>query len=84
VKALITFGVIGLVLYAYAQLTSISLVVVRDIHPHYFLYDYGGYAPPHYVRDWTVGLVWAMIGAILVGIGVHRLRRSGKAGNGAA
>jgi hypothetical protein len=72
-KALITFGVIYLGLYAYAQLTSISVVVVRDIHID--LMGIGEDAAPRYVKDWTVGLVWGIIGAILLGIGVYRLRR---------
>jgi hypothetical protein len=78
-KALIALGVIGLAAYGYAQLTSLSsrlvgweIGLVRPGHP-------GGGATPIYVRDWTVGLVGAIIGIILLGIGVYRLFRYRKA-----
>ena len=74
-KALIGLGVIGLALYTYAQLTSIS--VVWCINSAFG--DSPGYATPIYVRDWTVGLVWAIIGIILLGFGVYRLFRCRKA-----
>jgi hypothetical protein len=79
---LIVLGVAGIAAYAYAQLTPLCYKIVG--WGMNMGHGYPSYASPIYERDWTVWLVWAIIGAILVGIGVHRLRTSGRAGNGAA
>jgi hypothetical protein len=80
---LVVLGVAGIAAYAYAQLTPLCYKVVGWAINTGFG-DIPSYASPVYERDWTVWLVWALIGAVLLGFGVHRLRRSGRAGNGAA
>jgi putative exporter of polyketide antibiotics len=65
---LITLGVIGLMAYAYDQLTTVTIV-----------FHIPGDATLGQERDWTIGLVWGIAGAILLGIGVYRLSRSRKA-----
>jgi len=77
-KALIALGVIGFAVYACAQLTSLSSKLV-GWGINLGTSESPGYATPIYVRDWTVGLVGAIIGIILLGIGVYRLFRYRKA-----
>jgi len=77
---LIGVGVIGLAVYACAQLTSLSSRLV-GWGINFRFGESPGYATPIYVRDWTVGLVGAIIGAVLLGIGAYRLFRYRKARN---
>ena len=76
---LVVLGVTGLALYAYAQLTSLSSKFVGWAISSSAGPDYPGGATPIYVRNWTVGLVWAAVGGVLLGIGVYRLLRYRKA-----
>jgi hypothetical protein len=79
---LIVLGVAGIAAYVYAQLTSVS-TRARLMPPGMSRFLTGD-IPPMYERDWTVWLVWAIIGAILLGFGVYRLRRFRKARKPAA
>jgi hypothetical protein len=89
-KALIVVGVIGIAVYVYAQLTWARSEfvwytgnIVTVVPGYYSPPDVGLSGPFHvYVRDWTVGLAGAIIGAVLLGIGVRNLRRFRKAQGG--
>jgi len=74
-KALIAVGVMALAVYACAQSTSLSSRFVGYAIGSYAGPDSPGGATPIYVRDWTVGLAGAIIGVMLLGIGVYRLFR---------
>jgi hypothetical protein len=79
--ALIAMGVAGFAVYAYVQLTSLSSEFVGYAIGSSADPEFPGSATPIYVRDWTVGLAGAIIGIILLGIGVYRLRRYRKSRN---
>ena len=70
---LILLGAIGLGQYAYFQATPLGY--------NYEYYTYNIPGVPYdmigvnVVRDWTVGLVGLIIGSILLGIGLYRLRQ---------
>ena len=74
--ALIALGVIGLGQYAYFQFFT-KLAFVYDYEQT--LTDVGGLQVPMIsvivIRDWTVGLAGAVIGIILLVVGVYRLKR---------
>lgn len=72
---LIVLGVIGLAQYAYFQLfTKLAFNHEYEL----VIENVGGIEVPmvHVIvtRDWIVGLGGAIIGAILLGIGIYRLR----------
>lgn len=74
--ALIVLGVVGLAQYAYFQLFS---NLAFNYEYELVIENVGGIDVPmvHVIttRDWIVGLGGVVIGAILLGIGLYRLRR---------
>ena len=73
--ALIVLGIIGLGQYAYFQLFS---NLAFNYEYELVIENVGGIEVPmvHVIttRDWVVGLGGAIIGIILLGIGLYRLR----------
>lgn len=72
-RVLVVLGVIGLGQYVYFQLTPLG-----------YKYEYYTYNMPgipydmigvNVTRDWTVGLVGLIIGVVLLGVGLYRLRQ---------
>ena len=69
---LIVLGIIGLAQYAYFQFTPLAYkyeTVIIGQAP-----DGGNILSVIVTRDWLAGLGGAIIGAILLGIGIYRLK----------
>jgi len=64
--ALLIIGVAGLAQYIYFQFTPLAY--------NYDLYESGNLIHVTATRDWTVGLAGALVGAILLGVGIYRYR----------
>ena len=65
--ALMILGVAGIGQYIYFQFTPLAY--------NYDLSKSGNMIHVTATRDWTVGLIGAVIGAILLGIGIYRHRQ---------
>jgi hypothetical protein len=63
---LLVLGLAGLAQYIYFQFTPLAY--------NYDLYESGSMIHVTATRDWTIGLVGAILGAILLGVGIYRLR----------
>ena len=70
---LVVLGVIGVAQYVYFQFTPLAYT--------YEYYTYYMPGVPHEMigvnvtRDWGLGLVGAIVGAVLLGLGIYRFRR---------
>ena len=64
--ALLILGIAGLAQYIYFQFTPLA-------YNHTF-YESGGLTYMTTTRDWTLGLIGAVVGAILLGVGIYRYR----------
>jgi len=70
---LVVLGIIGMGQYVYFQFTALA-----------YTYEYYKYHEPgvpgemigvNVIRDWGVGLAGAIVGAVLLGLGIYRFRR---------
>jgi hypothetical protein len=62
--ALLILGIAGLAQYIYFQFTPLAY--------NYTLHESGNLIQVIATRDWTVGLIGAVVGAILLGVGIYR------------
>lgn len=66
VITLLILGVAGVGQYVYFQLTPLAY--------NYSVYESGGLVHVIATRNWTVGLMGAVIGMVLLGLGIYRYR----------
>jgi len=62
--ALLILGIAGIVQYIYFQFTPLAY--------NYTLYESDNLVHVIATRNWTVGLAGAVVGAILLGLGIYR------------
>lgn len=73
---LIVLGILGIFQYVYFQFTSLALNYTYKIWPDE---EFGKFGLQHIettvTRDWSLGLAGILIGAVLLVLGIWRLKR---------